>query len=392
MRRVAVVLTLAIPSALGAQDAPVPPQSERAEPSVSRSQADHYAKDYGVTVEEAERRFGVIREASLLADTLRSTDPDTFAGTEIVHSPEFAVKVKFSKNAAEKLAALGLSKEFRAEVAEENEKVVAARQQAIARALSSSGVRYHSARRPDGTIDIMTEGADTPKVAGLLRAAGIDSRRTQSRTVERIPVKGVDKGQAAIRGGDVMYNNGVCTAGFTVYRASSPSTRYKLTAGHCEERLYGPGGILLPFVEQRTGVYTKFDVQWHSKGTFDTLTNVVRNGQNADLAITSVYPASVFQAGEYLCKYGWATYKTCGKIISTNYDFQGDGGQFVQVSAENGVNLSEGGDSGAPWFSEYWKEAWGLHVDDARYPNTNDAIFMPIRNIEELGLRVLTSP
>ncbi|GLJ00703.1 hypothetical protein Sbs19_45230 [Sphingobium sp. BS19] len=64
----------------------------------------------------------------------------------------------------------------------------------------------------------------------------------------------------------------------------------------------------------------------------------------------------------------------------------------MQVRHPQGLNLSENGDSGAPWFSETYNEAWGVHSESGYYPDENDAIFMPVRYLEDFGLRVLTSP
>ena len=91
---------------------------------------------------------------------------------------------------------------------------------------------------------------------------------------------------------------------------------------------------------------------------------------------------------EYVCKYGRTTGSTCGHVTSLNYSALGAGG-FVRVE-KDGANLSEGGDSGGPWYLSRYDEAWGIH-NDHPFDDPNDAYFMPASRFEDAGLRVLTS-
>ncbi|WP_281825203.1 hypothetical protein [Sphingobium sp. BS19] len=176
------------------------------------------------------------------------------------------------------------------------------------------------ALRADGTIDIIVEGAQAPRVNGLLKSAGVEGvEKTRVRPTRGMRKAGQHKGEAnALLGGQLVYGaTGTCTAGFTVFKIASTTTRYKITSGHCDNELWSADQTYLPFVEQRVGANTPYDVQWHSQGTFPKFTNTIKNGSTATLAITAVYPQSAFQNGEYLCKYGYTTYKTCGNIVST---------------------------------------------------------------------------
>lgn len=396
---VSACVSLALSATAQAQTAPAKPplptgQAQQSEPETSISQEEFYARDYGVSKTEAARRMSVMRDAGALAAKLRKEDPANFAGMEIQHKPSFQVVVRFTQSAKEKLAALEMPEEFVAQDATDSERAVLARQEAIGKALQAAGVPYNSAALPDGTIDIIVEDADSFRVPGLLRAAGITgTERTRIRKTKRIPRIGQDFGEAStLLAGDEIYGaRNYCSAGFTVKKTGT-TTRYKLTAGHCENELWSYNGTYLPFVGERYAVYQPYDFQWHSQGTFNTFTNTVKNGATATLASTAVYPDFAMVPGEYLCKYGRSTYKTCGKIYSTSYDQLSDGGKFVQVRSETGADLSSGGDSGAPWFSETYKEAWGVHSNDGRYPDERDAIFMPIKRISDAGLEVLVVP
>lgn len=393
------VVTLTLSNTATAQSVPsappLPQLPNNAEPAETKSQEEFYAADYNVSVAEARRRMGVMREAGQLAAKLRADSPESFAGTEILHTPQFKVKVKFTADADARVARLGLSQEFVAETAVDSERKVQARQQAIGRALEAAGIAHNSAIRADGTIDIIVEEVDAPRISGLLRSAGVEGiERTKLRPTRNMRKPGQHNGEAAaLLGGQLSYGaQGICTAGFTVFKISSPTIRYKITSGHCEEQLWSSDQTYLPFVDQRIGANTPYDVQWHSQGTFPKFSNTIKNGSTATLAITAVYPTSAFQNGEYLCKYGYSTYKTCGNIVSINYNLQGVPATFVQVHHPSGFDMSQSGDSGAPWYSETYTEAWGVHTESGYYPNENDAIFMPVSYLENLGLRVLTSP
>ncbi len=386
-----------VPSTAFAQAASEPPPRPTdlptaPEPAQAKSQLDFYASEHDVSVEEARRRIGVMREAGELADKLQKSSAEDFGGIEIVHRPEFKVVVRFTGDANAKVRALGKGKDFVGEPAAESRQGSQRRQEAIGNALRKAGVAYQSVLNPDGTVDLFVENGDSAKVPGLLKAAGVDrADRIKTRPQARIKAPGRGYGEAKVTGGDLIYGyDGSCSAGFTVYKAGSTATRYMLTAGHCENTLWRDS-IALPFVGERYAINQPYDFQWHTKGTHDNLTNVVKNGSTATLAITAMYPPSYMVPGEYVCKYGAYTYKTCGNIYSTSVDMLGDGGKFVQVRSSTGANLSSPGDSGAPWFNETYQEGWGVHSDDA--PGTpNDAVFMPLVRIRDAGLELLTTP
>ena len=65
--------------------------------------AQHYATDFGVSVEEAICRLTVQDEFGDLDAALQSGETDTFAGLWIHHEPEFGVTVLFTENPEETL-------------------------------------------------------------------------------------------------------------------------------------------------------------------------------------------------------------------------------------------------------------------------------------------------
>lgn len=66
--------------------------------------AQYYARDFGVSVEEAVCRLALQGEVGPLGSTLRSREPGTYGGLWIHHEPDFGVTVLFTENPEATLA------------------------------------------------------------------------------------------------------------------------------------------------------------------------------------------------------------------------------------------------------------------------------------------------
>ncbi len=66
--------------------------------------AQYYARDFGVSVEEAVCRLSLQGEVGPLGSTFRSREPDTYGGLWIHHEPDFGVTVLFTENPEATLA------------------------------------------------------------------------------------------------------------------------------------------------------------------------------------------------------------------------------------------------------------------------------------------------
>ena len=94
-----------------------------------------------------------------------------------------------------------------------------------------------------------------------------------------------------------------------------------------------------------------YDVQWHTvdddgEGDDHEFVNLVYDGTYHRL-ITSAKSRSQQSVGEYVCKYGRATRRTCGNIASKNHQLYSPYGGNVWIRVhKDGVNLSSVGDSG----------------------------------------------
>lgn len=66
--------------------------------------AQYYARDFGVSVEEAVCRLALQGKVGPLGSALRSGEPDTYGGLWIHHEPDFGVTVLFTENPEATLA------------------------------------------------------------------------------------------------------------------------------------------------------------------------------------------------------------------------------------------------------------------------------------------------
>ena len=75
-----------------------------AENDALRIDAQYYANDFGVSVDEAVCRLSLQGKVGPLGAALRSREPDTYAGLWIHHEPDFGVTVLFTENPEATLA------------------------------------------------------------------------------------------------------------------------------------------------------------------------------------------------------------------------------------------------------------------------------------------------
>jgi len=167
------------------------------------------------------------------------------------------------------------------------------------------------------------------------------------------------------------------SSGFSVKNSSG--TKGITTAGHCDNSL-SYEGTNLPFQGSLLG--GSYDVQWHTAPGF-TVRNLMYDGTN-NRYVYSTKHRDDQELNEFVCKYGKITGFTCGYIIDKSFDPGPDYiATFIRIHRD-GVNLSEGGDSGGPWFSG--NTAYGIHTHGIG----DDAAYMAVNYISDLGVTVLT--
>jgi hypothetical protein len=188
-------------------------------------------------------------------------------------------------------------------------------------------------------------------------------------TVSELGVQETD-----IYGGLVL---SACNSGFSVINLNG--IKGITTAAHCPN-LISYNGVNLTFRDEAYG--GPYDFQWHTAPGFYVRNWVYDGSYNHYILWTkSRYNQAV---GDWVCKHGVATGYTCGAIIDKNY-YPGSpmNSTLIRIHS-NGVNLSEPGDSGCPWF--LGNTAYGSHVGGIG----DDAYYMAINYIDYLGLSVLT--
>jgi hypothetical protein len=143
----------------------------QAQDSAGRSRAlESYARAFGTTAEEAERRRHLRWQIVGLRQALERGEPDSFAGLSIEHVPEYRVVVKFTRNPAATLRRYTRDPLFVAEPARIPMGELLAAQTPVYHLLKSHGIRSVSAPDFDRN-DLQVAVQDLP-LAQRLRASG----------------------------------------------------------------------------------------------------------------------------------------------------------------------------------------------------------------------------
>lgn len=133
------------------------------------SQAQHYAKDYGVSVEEAQRRLTHMAgdEISVLQNRLRTERADTFAGLYIEHKPTYRIVVRFTGDAQAQLAAYTTDPLYVAQTAPRTMVALHSAQELVGKRLQAAGIEYMSGLEVQ-TSEIHVSVLDVEKAAACL--------------------------------------------------------------------------------------------------------------------------------------------------------------------------------------------------------------------------------
>lgn len=378
IRRVAVAAFFTVAGALGACDSlPSNPQepgivvplasSGVQQDDALRRDAAAYAARYGVSEGEALDRLRVQHAAGALNAALQANHPETFAGMSIEHQPSFAVVARFTRNGEQVLRGAAvdpsLARVLRAENANVPLRVLQRRLEAAYSRVRGKGVQA------TGALNVR---ANRPEIyVPAHSAAAARAAVPADAGAEVVIVDGLPQNEAFLYGG---LNINLCTSGF--YVKNSAGTRGISTAGHCPNS-QSYSGTLTFQSEYDSGAY---DVQWHTQ-TGATYSNIIKEGSSTR-AITATKAVGSQVSGEWVCKQGMATGNTCGTLSSTSYCFETT---CTWVYVDGGsVNLSEGGDSGGPWYSG--NTAYGQHV----FGGGNNSGYMPVDYFAGLGLTIQT--
>ncbi|GJM40332.1 MAG: hypothetical protein DHS20C20_06140 [Ardenticatenaceae bacterium] len=337
--------------------------------------AQNYAFEYDVSLDEALQRLKLQDSIGILNNKLMTNEQNTFAGLWIEHTPKFNVVVQFTQGNTEQIWSYVKNSPLIdiLEIREANMSLFELKNVQEAAKLA--------AQESDTLFDF-----DINIVQNRVELYVLDLNRFNSNLAEKnvqlpanvavIKVDALSRETSDIFAGLKLVSPvAPCTSGFSVKNSSG--VKGILTAGHCHNNLRR-NGINLPF--QSEAWAGPYDFQWHTIPAGFTIRNLAYDG-TYNRYIYGEMPRSYQFTGEYVCKYGVATFGGCGNIVSTNFN-----GTFVRVHSDS-VDLGELNDSGGPWFKG--NIAYGLTTGDIE-PG-NDAYYMAIDYIDYYGLDVLTN-
>ena len=154
-------------------------------------------------------------------------------------------------------------------------------------------------------------------------------------------------------GGAALYSSGspICTSGFVV-KARTSTALGVLTAAHCGTPLYHENSVLLSQLIGHIG-------QWGDWQFMHSM--VMMDGKfRSDWGMyNSAYNVGSPSKGDYICKFGISSGKTCGYIADPDACITIDGTLGCSYVTTTSY-MSAPGDSGGPWFNG--TTAIGIHT------------------------------
>lgn len=335
-----------------------------------------YAGRFGVGTDEALRRLQLQQEIGDLDADLAVAERAAFAGLWIEHSPTFRVVVRFTDPEAAGRLRARLGRGPLADLVETR---------SAKWSLAELEKRQHEARGLSHRANVSFNSDINVAENQVELYVKNPEKLNAARLPEGVAVKRVIRLAylEALVGGSSL---NACTGGFTV-QATTGELGIS-TAAHCPDQQYFQG-LNLPF--RYADENGDQDVQWNSSCDIVQTTNQFETGIGLRSCIGTRHRNN--QAiGSVVWKFGRTTGRTFGTISSKSFDIgPNHNATFIRVdSCVGGVcgNLSEGGDSGGPWFVE--DIAYGSHVG-APGDDDRDSIYMAINYISSIGVSVLTS-
>jgi hypothetical protein len=353
------------------------PSSAAAEPT-SDAISD-YMRATGVSVTDAEKQVVWQDEAGQLSDALRASEPTTFGGLFIEHTPTYKVVVLSTSGdaaAIDKYAAgLSLKSVLDVRAADYSLEALEADQLALGKALGLSFPVDLSVKQNRVVVEVPKGGKSlAADVAAALPSTAVILQNAEPRT----PTVQLYGGLAV----------STCTLGFSVYFGGNTSNRRVVTAGHCPNSQSYNGQAL---TYMNDGIWSgNYDAQTHTLSGA-TYANKVVDGDGTPRTITS-RSLTGQNVGAGVCKYGKVTGYDCGIIVSDHDPgcSASPGGAYRKVDSDpngTGVDMAEPGDSGGPWF--FGNTAWGIASCEQGF----DGIYSPTVFFEgAVNVTVLTFP
>lgn len=353
--------------------------------------AQVYASDQGISLEEAVRRLQIIRAEPDLEAKLIANEGKTFAGLWVQHQPAFRIVVQFTRNGEQTIQPYIKNGPWAAivevrHVPHSFAKLRADQDRAV-RTIRGLGLKVGA------DIDLVHSRVkvsvpDRMQLEAALQRAGVQLPDTV--TVDTFLERNTD--EANLSAGLSITD---CTSGFSVYRTSNSFYRGIVTAAHCPD-VQSYQGVALTFQSQKNAGTT--DAQWNDRNSYTVKNWATDNSNDATpyyRLITGYRSRDAQLMNDFVCKWGRTTGYTCGYIVSKVYQpptwatgTTSPTATYIRIHRD-GVDLSQPGDSGGPWYAG--EIALGIHKGST-HDNEFDAYYTAINYVmSDLGVTVLTS-
>lgn len=359
-----------------------------------REDAQQYAREFEVTLAEAERRLIIQSQLPPIFDSIERAAPDRFGGAWVEHQPEYRIVARFTGNddaALDSVRALASSAPIPIHI--------------------SSGARHTWAELIDA------QAAIGPRLEERLPAVATDIDAIDGSVIVQVP-EGSAFGSdvvaelAAIAGVPIRVeavsapigdghtyggkNLSTCTTGFTV--RNSAGTTGVLTAAHCDnvQTYYESSTVSYPVNWVAKVHDADQDVEWHTTSHPEY---PQFNANGSLRTVTGTLPRTSQDIGYWVCHQGRTTGYSCGNITSLTYQPTYAGAcpnttcSAVWIKVESTTLECYGGDSGGPWFNNGL--AYGIYKGQSSSGTTaagcNFAFYMGINYVSGLGVSLMTN-
>jgi hypothetical protein len=341
-----------------------------------------YAKDFGLSEDEAALQLSQQQAVGDLARSLRELAPSTFGGLFIDHQPSFHVVIYDLGGLAplvEKLTSeTSLAHVVAVQATDVGETQLRADIGTFLSRADQLGTAHKDGQRSfDAYVDLPNQTIVVQATKDSLPLAESVDQSGLKSPIRFEQTEGLSSSTANTYGG-LDFGNG-CTSGFSVARSNGgPGV---ITAGHCPN-FASYAGVNMPFKAEHFGYW--HDAQWFTAGSLN-----VKNGINDGIndpgspyfrSITGQVTYDNQHIGDYLCKYGLASGTKCGTIYTNQFApsyVPYAMPTFIQLrSANPAEDISVAGDSGGPEF--YGANAYGINSGETGPGTKNDAIYEAI--------------
>ncbi|MGI5286131.1 S1 family peptidase [Nonomuraea polychroma] len=363
--------------------------------------AESYAKDYGVSHEEAKARLAAQQVFGQIVEKLAEAHPDRFAGSAINHEGAFGLTVYLTgdriPDTAAEIAADNPSVTIKAGAPRsltEAEKTIESTGDALDSNAAVQGV-YYDAKAQEFVLDMAGApvGAQSAEDAEAALRTSLSDTLPQEIRSARIELAPTAAGDGR-RGGLHM---STCTSGFSVRNSSG--VQGILTAGHCgntQSYRYYSSSTWYSTTYRAQARTSTADVQWHT-ATGNTASPTFHASSTSSTRTLTGRVLRTSQSGDYVCHRGKTTGYSCGTVASISYRPTWDNACPGTTCSATWIRVTGSslacypGDSGGPWFNA--SSAYGIYKGQSSSGTGQGqcrfAVYMAINYISSINVSLM---